>query len=392
MLRKYFITGILLLSIPVFSDGQVRIRLFSASNPQLALFTVTSGKYDLNTFVSESFEIAEGENVIFTELNNRLFIKIRSRQGIICDSAWISSRTGNDSYSLRINGIRQYYSGDLHSYRDLGSIVLIDICDIESYIAGVVKAEGGSGKSLEYFKSQAVIARTYMYKYFNKHITDRFNLCDNTHCQVFNGISDDTTIIRAALETKGEVILGPDSILIIAAFHSNCGGETSPSENVWLTSQSYLKKVTDPFCTGSRNARWQTSLGLEDWTEYLARIGYTGGKSDPALLDFSQKTRLTDFKIGNFSVPLTRIRNDLKLRSTFFSISADGDSVIFSGRGYGHGVGLCQEGAMMMAVKGFDYKQIINFYYAGVIITDIGEAKEEGLPNSPLLQLTPHPP
>jgi stage II sporulation protein D len=377
MHRKLIISFLLLILFQALASGQVRIRLFSASNPQLALFTVTSGKYDLNTFVSESFEIAEGENVIFTELNNRLFIKIRDKQGIICDSVRISSGTGNDSYSLRVNGIRQYYSGDLHCYLDLGSIMLISICDIESYIAGVVKAEGGSGKNLEYFKSQAVIARTYMYKYFNKHIADRFNLCDNTHCQVYNGISDDTLIIRAAFETKGEVILGPDSTLIISAFHSNCGGETSPSEYVWLTSQPYLKKVTDPFCTGSRNARWQTSMGLEEWTEYLARIGYTGDKGDPALLNFSQRTRLMDFKIRNFSVPLAQIRNDLKLRSTFFSVSTDGDSVIFSGRGYGHGVGLCQEGAMMMAVKGFDYKQIINFYYTGVIIANIGEAVKE---------------
>jgi stage II sporulation protein D len=377
MQRKLIISFFLLILFQALASGQVRIRLFSASNPQLALFTVTSGKYDLNTFISESFEIAEGENVIFTELNNRLFIKIRDKQGIICDSVRISSGTGNDSYSLRVNGIRQYYSGDLHCYLDLGSIMLINICDIESYIAGVVKAEGGSGKNLEYFKSQAVIARTYMYKYFNKHIADRFNLCDNTHCQVYNGISDDTLIIRAAFETKGEVILGPDSTLIISAFHSNCGGETSPSEYVWLTSQPYLKKVTDPFCTGSRNARWQTSMGLEEWTEYLARIGYTGDKGDPALLNFSQRTRLMDFKIRNFSVPLTQIRNDLKLRSTFFSIITDGDSVIFSGRGYGHGVGLCQEGAMIMAVKGFDYKQIINFYYTGVIVADIGEAVKE---------------
>jgi stage II sporulation protein D len=377
MQRKLIISFFLLILFQALASGQVRIRLFSASNPQLALFTVTSGKYDLNTFISGSFEIAEGENVIFTELNYRLFIKIRDKQGIICDSVWLSSGTGNDSYSLRVNGIRQYYSGDLHCYFDLGSIMLINICDIESYIAGVVKAEGGSGKNLEYFKSQAVIARTYMYKYFDKHITDRFNLCDNTHCQVYNGISDDTLIKCAAFETKGEVILGPDSTLIISAFHSNCGGETSPSEYVWLTSQPYLTKVTDPFCTGSRNARWQTSMGLEEWTEYLARIGYTGDKGDPALLNFSQRTRLMDFKIGNFSVPFTQIRNDLKLRSTFFSISTDGDSVIFSGRGYGHGVGLCQEGAMMMAVKGFDYKQIINFYYTGVIIADIGEAVKE---------------
>jgi len=65
------------------------------------------------------------------------------------------------------------------------------------------------------------------------------------------------------------------------------------------------------------------------------------------------------------------------LRSSFFSVSAKGDSVILNGRGYGHGVGLCQEGAMVMATKGFDYRQIINFYYTGVVLADIKEAKSE---------------
>jgi stage II sporulation protein D len=73
-------------------------------------------------------------------------------------------------------------------------------------------------------------------------------------------------------------------------------------------------------------------------------------------------------------MPLRTIRSDLNLRSTFFSVYANSDSVILKGRGYGHGVGLCQEGAMVMASKGFKFKDIINFYYSGVIISDIKNA------------------
>jgi stage II sporulation protein D len=68
------------------------------------------------------------------------------------------------------------------------------------------------------------------------------------------------------------------------------------------------------------------------------------------------------------------MRSDLDLRSTFFSVYAKGDSIILKGKGYGHGVGLCQEGAMEMAAKGFNYKQIIDFYYFGVFISDINNA------------------
>jgi len=380
MQRKLFIIGLLCMLFPAFISGQVRIRLFSGSDPELALFSVTGGIYELNGFTGEPLELTEGENVIISGFNNRIFIKTRNEQAFSCDSVFLSGKTGNDSFSLRVNGVRLDYSGELHCFRDMGALVLVNICDFETYIAGVVRAEGGPGKNIEYFKTQAVIARTYMYKYFQKHVTDRFNLCDITHCQVFNGITNDTLIIRAELETKDQVILGPDSTLVISAFHSNCGGETSPSEDVWLTNQPYLKKITDPFCTGSRNARWQMSISIKEWTGYLKKMGYTGDDDNTSLLTFSQNNRLKDFRAGDFSIPLRQIRTDLNLRSAFFSLAASGDSVVLSGRGYGHGVGLCQEGAMMMALKDFDYKQIIKFYYTGVIIADIGDAvtEEEG--------------
>jgi Sporulation protein and related proteins len=73
-------------------------------------------------------------------------------------------------------------------------------------------------------------------------------------------------------------------------------------------------------------------------------------------------------------MPLRTMRSQLNLRSTFFSVYAIGDSIVLKGRGYGHGVGLCQEGAMEMATKGFNYKQIIDFYYFGVLISDINNA------------------
>jgi SpoIID/LytB domain len=250
-------------------------------------------------------------------------------------------------------------------------LVFINISDVEKYISGVVMAEGGTGKNLEYFKTQAIIARTYMYKYFDKHSSDKYNVCDNTHCQAFNGFSPDTLLNKATLETRGLVILDKDSSLIISAFHSNCGGETSSSDDVWLLSQPYLKGVVDPYCRGSRNATWQKSLSVNEWVNYVRKSGYNEKVGDPSAFNFLQESRLADYKVGSFTMPLTKIRSDLNLRSTFFSVNAKGDSVLLKGKGYGHGVGLCQEGAMEMASRGFNFKQIIEFYYFGVLISDI---------------------
>ena len=221
------------------ASGQVKIRLFASQSPESAVFSTIDGKYEINLFNGDILPVSKGEPVILMRFNEKLVVKTRNEKGIFCDSLIFSGKTGNDYFSLRINGglfSKQYYSGDLQCFPDFGTLEFINNTDIEKYISGVVMAEGGTGKSLEFFKTQAIIARTYMYKYFDKHLQDKYNLCDDTHCQAFNGLSSDTLLNEAAIETRGQVILDKDSTLIISAFHSNCGGETSSSEDVWLSS------------------------------------------------------------------------------------------------------------------------------------------------------------
>jgi stage II sporulation protein D len=385
---KIFIIFILSFNCTLGS-AQVKIRLFANQVPQSATFSVTEGKYKVDGFFDAPFIIGQGEIILVSRYKGKLLIKKRNDQGFICDSVTFSGQSDNDAFYIRINGklpAKQYYTGDLKCLSDFGTLLLINSCDVEKYIAGVVKAEGGTGKNIEYFKSQAVIARTYMYKYMYKHLQDGYNVCDNTHCQAYNGLSSDQVLNLAAIETKDQVIADQDSILIISAFHSNCGGETSSSEDVWLTKMPYLKKVKDQYCLASRNAVWQKRMSMAEWLAYLNKSGYNGSPDDSSVFSFTQNSRVTDYTIGNFKIPLRTIRSDLNLRSTFFSIIADGDTIIFSGKGYGHGVGLCQEGAMVMATKGFNYKQIIDFYYSGVMILDIKNAV-----NLPVL-LPPIPP
>lgn len=358
--------------------GQVKIRIFAGYDPGYALFGVTAGEYEMVISGVDQVILKPGDLVLIAKFNDRLSVTLRNSESIICDSLLFTARTAIARFRVRSNKespVRQLYSGSFQCRADLGTLVMINSCDPESYVAGVVRAEGGPGRNIEYYKTQAVIIRTYMYKYFDKHVSDDFNLCDNTHCQVFNGLAEDTVILQAVAATKGEVILGPGNSLITAAFHSNCGGETSRSEDVWITGQPYLRKVIDPFCIDSRNARWEKTIGTGEWKEYFNKAGYSGG-SDQLLLNFSQRSRQKDFVAGDLSIPVRKIREDFNLRSSFFSVTTSGDSVTLKGRGYGHGVGLCQEGAMVMAEKNFDYKQIINFYYTDVVVADISEAVE----------------
>jgi stage II sporulation protein D len=361
----------------ISASAQVKIRLYSDRSPESAVFSVTQGKYELVTYNGNTLIISKGEPVIISRFKGKQVVKTRNAEGLVCDSLKFIGMTGDDTFSLQVKPdgpARRFYADDLQCFPDLETLVLINICEIEKYISGVVKAEGGNGKNEEYFKTQAVIARTYMYKYFDKHKADRYNVCDNTHCQAFYGLSSDALINKAISETKDQVILTADSTLIMSAFHSNCGGETSSSEDVWLTSQPYLKRVSDPYCLYSGNARWEKRISLNDWLEYIQRAGYNGKTGDPQVFSFFQDTRITDYITGIFTMPLNTIRREWNLRSTFFTVVAENDSILLKGKGYGHGVGLCQEGAMAMAIKGFNYKQIIDFYYKGVFISDIKNA------------------
>jgi stage II sporulation protein D len=203
------------------AQAQVRIRIFTTQKPESAVFSVIEGTYEINLFNGEKITVSNDEPVLLSRYNGKLAVKKRNDIGRICDSLVFTGTGDNNVFSLRVNGrspLKQFYSGDLQCFPDLETMLFINKCDIEKYISGVVMAEGGNGKNLEYFKSQAIIARTYMYKYFDKHLTDKYNVCDDIHCQAFNGLSDDTILNKAAMDTKGLVILGKDSSLIIAAF------------------------------------------------------------------------------------------------------------------------------------------------------------------------------
>lgn len=375
MIKKTVLTSALILLF-TFSEAQVMIRLFAGYNPENALFTVNYGSYSV-VIAGDSVVIGKGAQVHIAEYENKIAVKPHNLPGYLCDSVIIRPLTDSCSFSLKIldtSRITRHYTGSLSCYPSLGSVLLVNTADMEQYVAGVVLTEGGAGQNPEYFKSQAVIARTYMYKYIHRHLSDGYNLCDNTHCQAFNGISEDKAVLSAAKATHNLVILDSDSVLIYSAFHSNCGGETCASEDVWLTDLPYLKKVIDPYCRESRNARWQKIISAETWRDYLSKAGFESGSEAPASYDFEQKSRLTRYMAGPVTYPLQLIRRDFDLKSSFFSVKSDGKTVKFYGRGYGHGVGLCQEGAMVMAAKGFDFRRIISFYYTGVILAGINSA------------------
>ena len=177
----------------------------------------------------------------------------------------------------------------------------------------------------------------------------------------------------ATSKTAGEVITDSLGEIIMSVFHSNSGGQTCNSEDVWGRALPYLRSVKDTFSVAQRNYYWQKKILRKDWLAFLKnKYNYPieDAKSVKKVVNFNQYNRRV-YLVDN--IDLRSIREHFKLRSTFFSVSEDGDNVKLSGYGFGHGVGLSQEGAINMARLGYNYIEILKFYYLGVQIKNISE-------------------
>jgi stage II sporulation protein D len=258
---------------------------------------------------------------------------------------------------------------------DKKQFLLINKVDLEKYIAGVVESESGTKSGVEYYKLQSILCRTYLLAHMNRHVLEGFEVCDDVHCQAYLSKPSKAEISESVFNTMGEIVVDGDLNLITAAFHSNCGGETCNSQDVWAVSTSYLKSVHDTFCMHQPHANWKRTVALEDWKAYL-QLKHKYPVDDSLKLNsattFNQTAcRAIYFMDRNLKIPLKTIRADFQLKSTFFSVEQKGDMIVFNGRGYGHGVGLCQEGAMEMARLNYTYKDILNFYYKDVYLVNL---------------------
>lgn len=262
------------------------------------------------------------------------------------------------------------YKGSLELINSNGRLRMVNVVEMNHYLAGVVETEGGGGKPKEYYKVQAVMSRTFAVENIKRHEKDGYSLCDDVHCQAYYNMQRFTPQIETAVwETSGELLVTADFVPVNAFFHANCGGQTSDASYVWNTPVSYCEPFIDTFCVQTKQAKWEKLISKKEWTDFLIRE-YAYPINDPILgpqaYSFVQPQRMAFFVHPALGIPLRDLRTKFNLKSSFFDVSLQGDQVKLSGRGFGHGVGLCQEGAMEMARKGYDYEQIARFYFKNV--------------------------
>jgi stage II sporulation protein D len=356
---------------------ELRIKLFSGKNLYSISVLATNSKL---IFQSDSTAISVADSLTkfsFFSLNDSVLLK---SQGLVIGKfKSITMRFENNSeikmdVVLNKKVTTRTYDGMIEIKSVGENLMCINIINIEKYIPGVIQAEVGKGNSVEFNKVKAIIVRTYALSNMRKHELEGCHLCDDVHCQVYRGKSVIPNILTAVKETESMVLVDTSLQLVNAAFHANCGGQTCNSEDVWQKPLPYLRSVTDSFCVKVPDHYWQKKIPKTDWFNYLQKkynLTVTDSLQN-VLLNFDQPQRKVYFLLHP-AISLKSLREDWKLRSTWFSVKLEGEMVVLTGYGFGHGVGLCQQGAMQMSKKGYGYRQIIDFYFSNVTLINYAQ-------------------
>lgn len=354
----------------------IKVRLLSEFDVKSVDFKVISGQYmllcDNARTLSEDLNV--GDAVTLSVYDGR----IRVEKGIELLGAFaqvdlIGTRY-NNVFSLQSPqvGKKRIYEERLAVSMHRHAMLLVNRVELEKYVAGVVQSEVfGSSQDVEFFKIQAVAARTYCLANLNRHLKDGYNMCDAVHCQSYKGKCTDADILRGTYETYSDVIVDSLHHLITPAYHSNSGGMTVDAGDIWQRSVPYLKAKVDTFSVNSRNYLWEKKIPMSQWTEFfMNKYGptYQSDEKQQQIRHLSQPGRLPYWVVGKDTIPTKLLRTYFRLRSSYFSVSPNetGDSVLLSGKGYGHGVGLSQEGAIRMVQLGYSFEDILKFYYNNI--------------------------
>jgi SpoIID/LytB domain protein len=245
---------------------------------------------------------------------------------------------------------------------------------LELYVAQVLSAEGEPNAPEASAQALAVAIRTYALFNSGRHQREGFDLCDTTHCQVLRASSAASR--RAAQATLGLVLTyqgGPADLY----YSASCGGHTERGSDVWpRIALPYLEAVEDDVHADDRP--WTLDRTLDEIRAALGRAGVKGSRLEDVVVE----ARTASGRVGRVGLPgvepSSMNSNDFRLavgstdlRSTAFTMTRSGDRITFTGRGYGHGVGMCVIGAGRRAARGESASQILARYYPGLALEDV---------------------
>jgi len=407
-----------IVAYPVYSDGwQVWTGFFESQ--ETAQFYVTNlVEKSLGVNIAAVVKPSQTRIAVFSPAGNPVFM-YDGTNGVFR----IRPKSGGNPCVFALNN--RSYRGELEVRRfPQSDLTLINVLPLEQYLYGVVPSEIESDSKPEALKAQAVAARTYTLNNMGKHSDFEFDLCTTTSDQVYKGFSGEAASTNKAVDdTRGKVLMYGDAPAKVFYFASS-GGKTEDASNVWGVSYPYLKSVEDKYESAkSWNYYWEETLTTSDIKKMLKEWGTDiGDIVDVCVTERSETGRVTKLLVKGTKNQRTYIRDGCRtvfgLNSQWYEVTTDADvsaatkdmavqktrlgdrkvatssgvksissangrvtivdasgrkktlpasptTYTLNGRGWGHGVGMSQEGAKGMANAGFKYDQILRYYFQG---------------------------
>ena len=364
----------------------IRVSLYSLNRPDSIHISGLTGTVILYSN-SQADTVSRGSHAGSLFMNNGQLIYSNMTISHTGDSLTVLSDSSSTRLITGQYGYR-HYSGNLQfkAERFKGGITAINAVDLETYVASVVGSEMDFDDP-EALKAQSVVSRTYALWSVQKTPYHHFDLHDHEANQVYFGnIQDKPWYAGAARATRGEILTWSNQ-LILAAFSSTCGGHTANNSDVWGGADHPYLTIQDDAgaCSLSPHFSWTYSIKESTFGELIEQYYGFNVRDIQVEKDPSgrvQKVMLTDIRAdtlmftGNeFRLFINQRAGSMAIRSTKYSSTIHNDSLIFEGNGLGHGVGLCQWGALGLSQAGWNHKDILNFYFSGTKIVNLDSIK-----------------
>ncbi|MBI3397622.1 MAG: SpoIID/LytB domain-containing protein [Deltaproteobacteria bacterium] len=324
--------------------------------------------YDLSTHLDK--DISRTTFILALEESGALTV---NNSKIAGPSITFSSETG----ILYLNN--RPFRGKMEVLKDQKGLLAVNELPLEFYVAGLINHEISSKWPIEAVKAQAVIARTYALYQKKKRMAGAYHMESTVADQVYSGsVAEDDRSFYAVKETIGEVLTYNGEIAL-TAYHSNSGGITEDSKNIWGKDYPYLRQVKSLFDKDAPNFSWKLNISPQSVEAALNAAGYSVTDVQEIMpLSRANSGRVTKVRVrhakGDMEISGEDLRKTLgydKLKSAMFTVETIDGLFVFSGKGSGHGVGLSQWGAKGMAEEGYDYAGILEHFYPGTKIERI---------------------
>lgn len=322
-----------------------------------------------------------GEQVIFHRTPSGIEFTVGSNTSATASEVEIASSSTDALISLDTSKNRPaQYRGKIIVRAGESGLLLVNEVDIEDYLLGVLPSEMPAGFKTEAVKAQAVAARTYVWAHRGRHEKQGYDLCDGTDCQVYLGASGEKTPTSDAVKQTAGLVAICQGHLISALYSSDCGGTTQCGKEPYLTSiADHLEDGID-LCDHDGHS-WAKEYPIAEFEKAVQKLfpeikGITG----VSITEIDASLRVKDVKIDtdgkSVTINAAKLRNLLGntvIKSTIFTVKLVEGNVVFTGRGFGHGIGLCQFGANGLASMPHNYTfdQILKHYYSGIDIVPV---------------------